>query len=133
MPSDHLIDCLLKDASKRVRGQYGPFKLPVVLHPKQQLFVDCTAEESLFGGSAGGGKSYAALASALQFAHVPGFSGLVLRRRLTDLALPGGLLDVSHRWLTKTKAHYQGDLRMPIAVRCSAETQSRHHRLGSDS
>ena len=48
----------------------------------------------------------------MQFAHIPGFSGLVLRRRLTDLSMPGGLLDVSHQWLTKTKAHFQGDLRM---------------------
>jgi predicted phage terminase large subunit-like protein len=106
-----LIDKALQRALDARRGLFEPFKLPIELHPKQQLFVDCEAEETLFGGQSGGGKSFAALAKVLRYTHIAGYSGLVLRRRFTDLAMPGGLLDISHQWLSGTNAHFVGDLR----------------------
>lgn len=43
--------------------------------------------------------------AALQFADVPGYAALIVRRRLKHLELPGGLIDRSIKWL-KGKAHY---------------------------
>lgn len=43
--------------------------------------------------------SVALLAAALQFADVPGYAALILRRKLTDLTQPGALIAMSHEWL----------------------------------
>ena len=43
--------------------------------------------------------SVALLAAALQFADVPGYAALILRRNLTDLTQPGALISMSRQWL----------------------------------
>lgn len=55
--------------------------------------------EALYGGAAGGGKSEALLMGALQYADVPGYAALLLRRSYTDLAMPGALMDRALGWL----------------------------------
>jgi len=37
--------------------------------------------------------------AALQFADVPGYNALIIRRNLTDLTMPGALISMSHDWL----------------------------------
>lgn len=64
--------------------------------------------EVLFGGSAGGSKSWALLGAALQFADTPGYSALLLRRTYKDLSLPGALMDIAHQWLGPTDAVWNG-------------------------
>src|ERR1700730_8762374 len=61
------------------------------------LFLDCL--EAFYGGAGGGGKSDALLMTALQFADVPGYSALIIRRNFSDLALPNALMDRAHAWL----------------------------------
>jgi predicted phage terminase large subunit-like protein len=56
-------------------------------------------EEALFGGALGGGKSDVLLMAALQYMDVPGFAGIIFRRSLSDLKLPGALLDRIQKWL----------------------------------
>lgn len=52
----------------------------------QKAFLDARADEILFGGAAGGGKSYAQLIDALLYAlRCPGSKQLVLRRTYPDL------------------------------------------------
>jgi hypothetical protein len=41
---------------------------------------------------------------ALQYVDVPGYAALIVRRRLTDASLPGGLLARSHEWLAESGA-----------------------------
>lgn len=54
--------------------------------PKQYRFLKCTADEVLFGGAAGGGKSYAQLIDAFIYAvNYPGSKQLILRRTLPEL------------------------------------------------
>ena len=54
--------------------------------PKQYRFLKCTADEVLFGGAAGGGKSYAQLIDAFVYAvNYPGSKQLILRRTLPEL------------------------------------------------
>lgn len=53
---------------------------------KQQAFIDSTADETLFGGAAGGGKSYAQLIDALLYAlKYNGSMQLILRRTFPEL------------------------------------------------
>lgn len=58
----------------------------------------------MYGGAAGGGKSDALLMAALQYAHVPHYAALVLRRSYPDLALPGAVMDRAAEWLRPTAA-----------------------------
>lgn len=68
-------------------------------HPKQAEFLALDCEDALFGGAAGGGKSDALLMAALQYAHVPGYAALILRRTYPDLTLPGAIMDRAKSWL----------------------------------
>lgn len=53
---------------------------------KQKLFIDATESEVLFGGAAGGGKSYGQTVDALLFAlKHPGSKQLILRRTFAEL------------------------------------------------
>ena len=53
---------------------------------KQKRFIDATESEVLFGGAAGGGKSYGQMVDALLFAmKYPGSKQLVLRRTFAEL------------------------------------------------
>lgn len=77
-------------------------------HPKQAQFLALPDLEALYGGAAGGGKSDALLMAALQYADVPGYAALLLRRTYADLALPGAIMARSHEWLAGTEAHWDG-------------------------
>ncbi len=61
-------------------------KLHLTLTKKQKAFMDATATEVLFGGAAGGGKSYGQLVDALTTALLyPGSKQLILRRSFAEL------------------------------------------------
>lgn len=72
------------------------------------LFID-HVKEALYGGAAGGGKSSALLASALQYVDVPGYSALLLRRTFRDLNQPDALIPRSKEWLSNTDARWNGN------------------------
>lgn len=73
-------------------------------HPTQQAFLNFTGQEALYGGAAGGGKSFALLMAALQYVHVPGYAALILRKDTQRLQLAGGLIPRSLEWLSGTQA-----------------------------
>lgn len=61
-------------------------KLSLTLSKKQKQFMDAPEAEVLFGGAAGGGKSYGQVVDALVFAlRYPGSKQLVLRRTFAEL------------------------------------------------
>ena len=66
---------------------------------RQAAFLSLDCLEAFYGGAGGGGKSDALLMSALQYADVPGYSALIIRRNFSDLALPNALMDRAHAWL----------------------------------
>jgi len=61
-------------------------KLDLSVTRKQKLFIDAKESEVLFGGAAGGGKSYGQIADALLYAlRYPASKQLVLRRSFAEL------------------------------------------------
>lgn len=79
----------------------GKTYIPHVPHPPQQAFLLLNfISEVFYGGAAGGGKSDAGLMGALQYADVPGYSALILRRDFQQLALPGAIMARAEEWLT---------------------------------
>ena len=73
---------------------------------RQSTFLDTPILESFYGGSAGGGKSDALLMGALEYADVPGYSALLLRRTYADLSKPKALMDRAREWLSGTSARW---------------------------
>lgn len=60
--------------------------LDIDISRKQKLFINATATEVLFGGAAGGGKSYGQTVDAFLFAlKYPGSKQLLLRRTFSEL------------------------------------------------
>lgn len=61
-------------------------KLDISISPRQKMFIDSDADEVLFGGAAGGGKSYGQLVDAMLFAlKYPKSQQLILRRTFPEL------------------------------------------------
>lgn len=68
-----------------VRPQPGP----------QEQFLASVADIVVFGGAAGGGKSYALLLESLRHVGNPGFGAVIFRRLSTQITGEGGLWDTS--------------------------------------
>ncbi len=99
-------DCLRKAVKRSRRPSTRPIRIPVTLHPTQQEFFDDDRLELFLGGAAGGGKTVAQLASALKYAHVPGYSAILFRRSYSHLSMPGAFIPLAREWLRGTKATY---------------------------
>ena len=72
---------------------------PVIIGPQagpQTEFLRSPADIVIYGGSAGGGKSYALLLEALRHTGTPGFTAVLFRRTTKLLINPGGLWDSSY-------------------------------------
>ncbi|MGL4622472.1 MAG: terminase large subunit domain-containing protein, partial [Chroococcidiopsis sp.] len=63
--------------------------------PTQEQFLSSSADVVIFGGSAGGGKSYALLLECLRHINNPGFGAVILRRTYPEIVREGSLLDTS--------------------------------------
>lgn len=75
---------------------------------KQELFLGLDAQEAMYGGAAGGGKSDALLMAALEHVDEPGYAAILFRRTYTELMLPEAIMARSHEWLRGTGAHWNG-------------------------
>lgn len=69
----------------QIRPQAGP----------QERFLACAADIAIYGGSAGGGKSYGLLLEPLRHIANPKFGAVIFRRQMTDVLKEGGLWDTS--------------------------------------
>ena len=67
-----------------------------VLRPQsgpQEMFLSSPADIVIYGGAAGGGKTYGLLLSALRYKNVPGFGCTIFRRNYNQIFSEGGLWD----------------------------------------
>lgn len=71
----------------------------------QAAFLMLDDLEAFYGGAAGGGKSDALLAAALQYADVPGYAALILRRTFRQLEMPDAIMSRSKEWLMPHRAN----------------------------
>lgn len=74
---------------------------------QQAAFLSLDCLEAFYGGSAGGGKSDALLAGALQYVDKPSYSALIIRRTFADLNIQGAAMSRAQEWLAG-KAHWSG-------------------------
>ena len=61
----------------------------------QAAFLGTSADIAIYGGAAGGGKSWALLAEPLRHVGNPGFGGVIFRRTMVQVRNEGGLWDES--------------------------------------
>lgn len=61
----------------------------------QTAFMSTPANVCIYGGAAGGGKSYGLLLSALRYKNVPGFGCTIFRKNFNQIFSQGGLWDES--------------------------------------
>lgn len=74
---------------ERKRIELGPQPGP------QTEFLATEADIAIYGGAAGGGKSYALLLDPTRHYHNGKFAGVIFRRNTTQVRNPGGLWDAS--------------------------------------
>lgn len=84
---------------------------PLVIGPQpgpQWDFAESLADVAIYGGAAGGGKTFAALLEPLKHIDVPKFRALILRRTTKEVTEPGALWDEA----SDLYPHLQADLRV---------------------
>lgn len=63
----------------------------------QTMFMASGADIVIYGGAAGGGKTYALLMEPLRHRNVKGFGGVIFRKNFNQITAEGGLWDASHK------------------------------------
>ena len=71
--------------AKILKPQHGP----------QEVFLSTSADIAIYGGAAGGGKTYALLLEGLRHISNPGFGAVIFRRLSIQITQEGGLWDSS--------------------------------------
>lgn len=68
-------------------------KIEIRPQKKQEQFLSSSADICIFGGSAGGGKSFASLLEPLRHVENPRFGAVIFRRTYPEITKEGGLWD----------------------------------------
>jgi len=80
---------------KKSVEQIAPDDFPQPQPGPQTTFLGTDADIAIYGGAAGGGKSFGLLLEATRFVNHPGFGGVIFRRTLSDVKKEGSIWDSS--------------------------------------
>jgi len=80
-----------------IRPQKGP----------QEKFLATNADIAIYGGAAGGGKTYALLMEPLRYIGIDGYRAVIFRNQFTQISSSGGLWDESIKMYTGIKGSFQ--------------------------
>lgn len=75
----------MRATSRVIRPQKGP----------QEKFLATSADIAIYGGAAGGGKTYGLLMEPLRYINVRGYRAVIFRKNYTQINASGGLWDES--------------------------------------
>lgn len=103
----------------------------------QDQFLKSSADIVIYGGQAGGGKSWALLYETLRNVDVPGFGAVIFRRESTQIRAEGGLWDMAlemyPKWLGVPRESPMLDWRFPSGARIHfAHMQHENDRFSWD-
>ena len=74
--------------------------MPQIIKPQpgpQERFLATSADICIYGGAAGGGKSYGLLMDPLRYAYTKGYNAVIFRRDYLQVTSPGGLWETSQK------------------------------------
>lgn len=81
----------------------------IILAPQkgpQEMFLATSADICIYGGAAGGGKTFGLLLEALRHKNNGNFNSVIFRRDYTQVTSPGGLWDSSRKIYSYVKGSY---------------------------
>ncbi len=81
----------------------------IVLAPQkgpQEMFLATSADICVYGGAAGGGKTFGLLLEPLRHKNNKDFNAVIFRRDYTQVTAPGGLWDSSRKVYSRVKGSY---------------------------
>ena len=73
----------------------------------QTMFMASSADIVIYGGAAGGGKTYALMLEALRHKDVKGFGAVIFRKNFTQITAEGGLWDASTKIFSQVPDAHQ--------------------------
>lgn len=112
----------MKAEPQKIGPQPGP----------QTAFLASPADIAIYGGAAGGGKTFALLLDPLRAVHLPGFAGVFFRRESTQISAAGGPWSAAEELYRATGATLRSSPSMEARWPSGAVVQFRHLQHESD-
>ena len=106
-----------------------------ILRPQpgaQEKFLASSADIVVYGGAAGGGKTYSLLLECLRHADNPGFNAVVFRRQANQITNAGGLWDTALNIYSQLGATFKSSPSPQVIFPSGARISFNHLQLDRD-